>query len=123
MTPELCDIAEELGSGISEMTSLGASLAAVTIAIFLVMPVFHAAIAAEGRKVFFGYTRSRRLFAGFTALATASALFIAEVFVGIIGRHIPTSGLLFTQEIMCAIGLLLSFAAIVIVWAVIRWGE
>lgn len=112
-----------LTSKINEMTALGANLAAVSIAIFLVMPLFRAAISSEGRRVFFGFRQSRRLFFGFTALAAASVLFIFNVLLGIVGRHLPTQALLLAQEALCSAGLVLLVIAVAVVWAVIKWGD
>lgn len=108
-----------LSAGISEMTSLAATLAAVSLAIFLVLPMFRELIERDGDRQFTNYRKLKKLFRGFTALAVASILFSAATLLGLAGLHWPSTEMLDVQEGASALGIVLSIVAIIIVWSTI----
>jgi hypothetical protein len=105
-----------LNQSISDMTTLTAALAAVSLAIFLVLPMFRELIERDGDRQFSNYRKLQKLFRGFTALAVASTLFSVATLLGLAGLHWPSTPLLDSQEVAAAVGLVLSITAIVIVW-------
>ncbi|GIJ31546.1 MULTISPECIES: hypothetical protein [Micromonospora] len=105
-----------LAEPIKDGTALAASLAAVSVAIFIVLPTFHGIIRMRGAPGFSEYAAARRVLRGLHALAFASALFSAAVVVGIVGRHFPCRLVLYAQEGLTVVATLLFFVAIYVVW-------
>jgi hypothetical protein len=104
---------------ITNIMLLSATLAAVSLAIFLVLPSFRGLIEQNGIKEFSGRAQLVSLFRGFTALAIASILFSVATLLGLTGEHWPSNPILYAQQALSAIGLILSMASIVIVWLTI----
>lgn len=98
------------------MASLSASLAAVSLAVFLVLPTFRGLIEREQHPGYSEYEKLKRLFRGFTSLGIASILFSIGTALGVIGQHWSCKALLLCQQLACVIGLILSALAIVTVW-------
>jgi hypothetical protein len=111
--------AAALSQSISGMTALTATLAAVSLAIFLVLPMFRELIEQDRDRQYSNYKKLRKLFRGFEALAIASVLFSAATLLGLAGLHWPSTMLLDIQQLASAVGIALSIAAIVIVWQTI----
>src|SRR5579872_4594337 len=83
-----------LSSDISNMASLSASLAAVSLAVFLVLPTFRGLIEREQHPGYSEYEKLKRLFRGFTSLGIASILFSIGTALGVIGQHWSCKALL-----------------------------
>lgn len=105
-----------LADPIKDTTALAASLAAISVAIFIILPTFHSVIRLQGAPAFSEYATARRIIRGLHVLAVASGLFCAAVIVGIPGRHFPCRLVLYFQEAASAGGMLLFLVAIYIVW-------
>ncbi|MFD3381168.1 MULTISPECIES: hypothetical protein [unclassified Streptomyces] len=104
---------------IADTTALSASLAAVSLAIFLVLPTFRLLVTKSEQLGYSDYIRIRSLFRGFTILGGASILFTVSVILGIAGAHWPCKLILLSQETFCILGLTLSIVAIIKVWTTI----
>ncbi|MGW5555591.1 hypothetical protein ACWER9_00015 [Micromonospora sp. NPDC003944] len=105
-----------LAEPIKDATALAASLAAISVAIFIVLPTFHSIIRLQGAPGFSEFMAGRRVLRGLHALAFASGLFSASVVLGILGRHFPCKLVLYGQEGMTTLATLLFFVAIYVVW-------
>jgi hypothetical protein len=101
---------------LTDGTVLAASLAAISLAIFMVLPTFHAIVRLQGTPGFSGRIGMRRIRRAFAAIGTASCLFTAAVVVGITGRHLTCRLVLYAQEALTVAGTLLFFVAIYLVW-------
>lgn len=104
---------------IADTTALSASLAAISLAIFLVLPTFRPLVTKSEQPGYSEYIRIRSLFRGFTVLGGASILFTVSAILGIVGAHWPCKLILLPQETFCILGLTLSIVAIVKVWTTI----
>ncbi|MFG3698053.1 hypothetical protein ACLMMQ_30020 [Bacillus mobilis] len=105
-----------LAEPIKDATALAASLAAISVAIFIVLPTFQKIIQLQRAPGFSEFADSRRVLRGLHALAFASGLFSASVVLGIPGRHFPCKLVLYGQEGMTTLATLLFFVAIYVVW-------
>ncbi|WP_444947144.1 hypothetical protein [Micromonospora ureilytica] len=105
-----------LAEPIKDATALAASLAAISVAIFIVLPTFHSIIRLQGAPGFSEFVAGRRVLRGLHALAFASGLFSASVVLGVPGRHFPCKLVLYGQEGMTTLATLLFFVAIYVVW-------
>ncbi|MFF5308791.1 hypothetical protein [Streptomyces massasporeus] len=115
---ELARFTPETGERIVGTAALSASLAAVSLAVFLVLPNFRPLVAKNGQG-YSEYVRSRSLFRGFTIVGCACLQFSAATILGIFGSHWPCKIILLIQEALCVFGLVLSMAAIFSVWSTI----
>lgn len=117
-TPDsLLGFSSETADRIGDTTALAASFAAVSLAIFLVLPTFRHLVTRNEQPRYSDYMRIRSLFRGFTILGCASILFSSASILGIFGAHWPSELILLIQETCCVCGLILSMTAIVTVWA------
>jgi hypothetical protein len=109
-----CDGA--LGEQITDGTALAANLAAISLAIFVVLPTFHAIVRIQRAPGFSERVGMRRVRRAFAAIGTASCLFTAAVVVGVAGRHLTCRLILYFQEAATVAGALLFFVAIYLIW-------
>jgi len=106
------DLAEKLADG----TALAANLAAISLAIFVVLPTFHAIVKMQRAPGFSERVGMRRIRRAFAAIGTASCLFTLAVIVGIFGNHLRCRPVVYIQEATTLGGTLLFFVAIYFVW-------